>query len=494
MSEDAKKEEGGGEASPEPQAAEAEGLRATAEREGECRCTIHVEADAENLKARYEKSLAALKEQAAVPGFRAGKAPLTLVARRFANRIKADVLSSAMEEGYDKAVQDNELTVVAETDKPDVEQMSWDLGEGADFTVRCEVLPALAITDELYKGLSIAVPRLEPTDELFEQEMKLFARQLGRWEKLEAGTIQDEDYVRVEVSVPGEGDEPLWNGELEFYPRMDRVGPFEVKGLAEAAVGKGEGDSIGLVGKIGEAGLKEADDALQALVGQTVNLTAKVIEIFRMNAPQIDDALAKKLGMEDAEQVRGFVRSRLEKRLEEDKSRAAEGAVTKALLEKVDPEMPATLVRQATQDEQRRLVAWAIRHGMNLSQAQEAAQQNAERAEESAVRKLKLAFLLQKIADLERVYVLDEEVKEVVRAMGAREGWSETKAWRYVHDNDLEKNLRDEMRSDKVVKLLIDSAQVEEIEPEEFKRRMGASGGEQDEGEPQGQQLAASGD
>jgi trigger factor len=447
------------------------GVRATVAREGACNCTIRVEADADKLQARYQETLAALHTQTAMPGFRQGKAPLSLVAKRFAGRIKSDVLSAALSEGYQKAVAEGGLTVVAETDAPDPETMEWEPGRPAEFTIKCEVLPEIELNEEQYKGLTVQVPRLDITDELLEQEMKAFAGQLGRWQKAEDGHVEAGDYVKAQVSLAADGDKAAWSGEVDFFVQGVQMGPFTAEKLAETMVGKKAGESVELIAKVREEAVREADEALKQRAGQDLPVRVKVIEAFRRHTPEMDDELAKKLGLENAGKIREIVRERLQTRLANQKREASEFAVISAVLETVNLEMPPSLVQRAALEEQRRLILQAIRRGTPIERAEKMAAETAHLSQHVALHRLKTSYVLRKIADKEGIYVLEDEVKEEIRTLAAREGWPEAKTRRYVEQHDLESMIRNEKRQAKTAVFLLKSAALEEIDSEEFERR-----------------------
>ena len=97
---------------------------------------------------------------------------------------------------------------------------------------------------------------------------------------------------------------------------------------------------------------------------------------------------------------------------------------------------------------------------------------DAERSREVAVRNLKASFLLREIADKERIYVLDSEVQEQVEVLAARQGWTRGRTERDMEENDLMQSLRWDLREEKTLKPLVENARVEEIDPEEFARRV----------------------
>ena len=112
-----------------PEGAEDEGAVATVERTGPCECTIRVEAPAEYLEKRYREELDSVQAEVALPGFRRGKAPVALVERRMGSTLRKDVISSVVSECYDEAVEENDLSIVSQTDAPDLEELQWEPGQ-----------------------------------------------------------------------------------------------------------------------------------------------------------------------------------------------------------------------------------------------------------------------------------------------------------------------------------------------------------------------------
>jgi len=459
---------------PKPEAPET-GVQTTLTRQGPCECSITIEADEDHLKGLYEQKLDLQHKEAVLPGFRAGKAPRGLIARRYADQIKKSTLASVVEEAYEQAVKDNELTVVAEVEAPDIDEMDWEVGQPARFEFKCEVLPEVELNPEQYKGLKVQVPRLAATEEARQQELERFARRLASWDPVREGTIDWEDAVEAEVTARAPDQEAeLWKGAIGFRPREEAIGPFEVSGIKAAIMDAKPGDTLELDGQVQEEEANEPDEALKALAGQTVKLEVEILNVYRLHVPEINDELAVKLGMENADEIRSMVGERLEKQLEAQSEQARRHAVVEAIVDLVDLEMPASLVESASRDEQRRQTIRALRMGSTAQQAEEMAQKAAGQSRDIALRRLKGTFLLKIIADKERIYILDSEVQEQARAMAASEGWAKRRTERFLEDDDLLRTLTEEMREEKTAKFLIESAEVEEIDPEEFSRRMRA--------------------
>ncbi len=446
---------------------ENEDIRTEVSWDGECKCTIHAHIDAEFLENRFEEELKRLQKNAQVPGFRPGNAPLGLVKKRYGSRLTDDLVGSVLQEAYDAAVQEHDLSVVATEDGPDPDEMDWEVGEPieCDFTV--QVLPQVEIEEEQYKGLEIEVPAQEVSEEMIDQEMERFAQQMASWEEVEEGGIDIEDYITAQLHVPGD-EEAQWSNEVEFVPEEKQIGPFKVEGIKGAITGAEAGDTIEIEGELLEDNLPEDGDLLEDMTDEPVELVVEIEEVYRRESPEINDELAETMNMDSVDELREFIADRLERNVEEQEQNITRQMLTDKLLEQVDMEMPDALVQKATQDEMQRLLTRALREGQSREEAEQFARSQAHRSREMAKRNLKSTFLLRQIADKERIYVLDDEVQEQVRALAGRQDWSVEQARKYLEKNDMMSSLRSDLRSEKTVEHLLEHANVTKVSPEEF--------------------------
>ena len=463
---------------PQEQEEAAEGApRATVERVGPYECVIRVEADADYLRKRYQEELATLQGEVALPGFRRGKAPVGLVERRMGSTLRSDLVSSAVAEAYDEALEEHELTVVAQKEAPDLDALAWEPGQPLEVEFRCDVLPQVEVEEKHYKGLQIEAPALEVTDELLKAEMERFAQQFSTWEEVADG-IDWDDYVEAEVSVPEAG----WSETIGFYPRAERIGPFAVEGLKGVLADAKLGDALELDGTLLEeppAGRPE----LAGLAGETQKLRAQVKRAMRRRVPKLDDELAKKIGLASAAEIEPLVRERLQAALKERKEEITRRVVADQLVSGVQCEMPPSLIDKAAEEENVRLLVRLLRMGVPRQEAERQARGGGEQRREAVERRLKAAYLLRKVAEKERIIVTESEVDSQIRGFASRQGWREERARSYMEERGMVRALRDDMREGKTVDLLIENARIKEVPPDEFARRHGQpddSAGESD--------------
>src|SRR5579863_10685640 len=128
--------------------------------EASCRRELELEIPAEEVTKKIESVAKEFARIANVPGFRRGKAPVSLIRRKFAEDIKGEVLQSLVPERVENAVREQKLTPVSQ---PQVDKLDFNEGQPLKFRAVFEVLPEFELGN--YKGLDIEMPATQVTDE-----------------------------------------------------------------------------------------------------------------------------------------------------------------------------------------------------------------------------------------------------------------------------------------------------------------------------------------
>src|SRR5208337_1015301 len=146
--------------------------------EANCRRELDLEIPADEVSKQTEKIAKEFAKMARVPGFRPGKAPITLIKKRFAEDIKGEVLQKLVPEHVEKAVAEQKLTPVSQ---PQVDKLEFNEGQPVKFRASFEVLPDFPLAN--YKALAIEMPDLSITDETVTktlEEMRERAARCGK--------------------------------------------------------------------------------------------------------------------------------------------------------------------------------------------------------------------------------------------------------------------------------------------------------------------------
>jgi len=128
--------------------------------EATCRRELDLEIPADEVTKAMERVAKEFARVARVPGFRPGKAPVSLIRRRFADDIKGEVVQSLVPERVEKAVSEQKLTPVSQ---PQVDKLDFAEGQPLKFRAIFEVLPEFELAN--YKDLDLEMPVLDVTDD-----------------------------------------------------------------------------------------------------------------------------------------------------------------------------------------------------------------------------------------------------------------------------------------------------------------------------------------
>src|SRR5947209_7352881 len=173
--------------------------------EATCRRELDLEIPAEEVSKALERVAKELARVARVPGFRPGKAPISLIKRRFADDIKGEVLQTLVPERVEKAVQEEKMSPVSQ---PKVDNLEFNEGQPLKFRAVFEVLPEFELGT--YKGLEIEMPPMEVTDELVNKELEETRERAAAFTPVEGRAVENGDFAQLKlVGTPEGGGEPV---------------------------------------------------------------------------------------------------------------------------------------------------------------------------------------------------------------------------------------------------------------------------------------------
>src|SRR5437016_14086483 len=168
-----------------------------AEATATCRRELDLEIPADEVSKKMESVAREFARVARVPGFRPGKAPVSLIRRRFAEDIKGEVVQSLVPGRVEKAVSEQKLTPVSQ---PQVDKLDFTEGQPLKFRAVFEVLPEFELGN--YKDLELEMPTMEVTDEDVAKTLEEMRERAATFAPLEGRPIPDGDFGAVERVGP----------------------------------------------------------------------------------------------------------------------------------------------------------------------------------------------------------------------------------------------------------------------------------------------------
>ena len=444
-------------AKPEETAAEpSTPMDVTVEDAGVCKKKLSITIPREAIDRKFEERFAELEREAQVPGFRPGHAPRRLVEKRFRRAVAEEVRVGLVSETLSKALEQEKLDVIGE---PDIDPESVELPDDGPmtFSLELEVRPEFVLPD--YAGVPVDVEPHEVGDKGVEQALERLREMHGSLKAVRKGSKAKKGDVVTGVLSLKVGDVAVVDGEEARLP----VAAVSVQGvpvltLPDVLEGAKAGETKTGTFTVGDEATKED------LRGKEAEITIQVKEIGRPT-PADDKTLLEQTAYETIEALREGLKRQLENQNESAYREAQEEAVREWLLEHAPFELPEGLA-------QRHAERLFVRHIVNLRYrgvpAEEIEKQREElrsSASANAARELKLFFILDAIAQKEKIEATDAEVDARLRFIAAQYGRRDDHIREEMQERGTLDSLRSQIRDDKVMRLLLEKALVKGDEP-----------------------------
>lgn len=369
-----------------------------------CKKLVRVELDAAAVDAAFDAITKDFQKQAALPGFRPGKAPLPMVVKKYDAEIKEEAKRKLIGENYRQAVADQKLSVVG---YPDIEEVQFGRGQALQFTATVETAPEFQMPE--YKGLPATLETKSVSDADVDKAIDMLRGQHAGFNTV-ARELTNGDIAVVNYTGTCEGKAitelaPTAKGLTEqksFW--IETEGNSFIPGFAAQLLGAKAGDKRTVNVDF------PADFVTPQLQGKKGVYEVEVVEVKEKVLPPVDDELAKKYGAENLEKLKAGVRTDLENELKHSKSKSVRAQVVKELLGKVNFDLPETAVANETRNVVYDLVRQNTQRGVNRDIIEKSKDEIYANAAANAKDRVKLAFLVGKIAEAEKIQATQEDV------------------------------------------------------------------------------------
>ena len=291
---------------------------------------MRVEIPEERVKGEIDRRLRDLARSARIPGFRPGKAPVKVVARRYGRQVRDEVVGGIVQESLIDALDQKELRPAA---APQIAPL--ETAAGVSYTATFDVLPDISLPQ--FESIEIGQPVATVADEDVDRMLETMRVQRRTWKPVErTATSTDRVVVDLEGFVDGEPVDEARASELPVELGARRM----VDGFEDALLGVRAGETKTL-------NLAFPESYPEHLAGKPVTFNVKVHRVEESEIPDIDDAFAESFGVADGgvAALRDEVRANMERELAEGLRRKSKQRVMEALLAGTEVELPESMVR-----------------------------------------------------------------------------------------------------------------------------------------------------
>ena len=421
---------------------------------------LTIEVPAEEFDKDLDRTYRSIANQIKIPGFRKGKVPKQIIDTQVGrDTVLEEFVTSSVPTYFRQAVSEEDLAPITD---PDIDVQQLEPGEPFIFSATVEVRPRLSFEESDYTGLEVTKPPVEVTDEEIDEWIERLRERFAELEPV-GRPIQQGDFVTVDLTVTRSG-EKVEQASREDY--LYFVGSGEV----------GEKLDVELVG--GKAGaILKVSDALperfgEELGGAPVEITALVKDVKARRLPEVDDAFAKTASEFDTiQQLRDDLRERLTDVKEREATAALRDLALEQMIQKVEVDLPETLVEEETDHRIRHARERGERMGLSLEQMLEAQGWDEARlredSREHAIRAIKSDLVLEAIARSASLEVTAEEIGAEIAVLAQAYGREPKAVAKDLERSGQVVTLAGDIIRSKALDLLVERADVKTEEAEQ---------------------------
>jgi len=415
-----------------------------------CRRELELEISADEVSKETEKVAKEFARLARVPGFRPGKAPISLIKRRFAEDIKGEVLQTLVPQQVEKAVAEQKLTPVSQ---PQVDKVEFNEGQPVKFRASFEVLPEFTLGN--YKNLEIEMPEMTITDASVANTLAEMQQRAATFTPVEGRAVQNEDFVQVKLhgAPEGGGDPVQADSVLCHVGAEETMEPFN-ENLRGANIGDHKNFDVEY----------PADYPDAKLAGKKFHYSVDVLGVKTKTLPELNDEFAKDVSdAASLEELKKKIRESLEHERDHRQKELQREKVLGELVKLHDFPVPDSLVEHQMDVRLERAVRSLAQQGVDPRAVNVDWVSLRRRQEERARDDVKAELVVDRIATEEKIDVTEDELQHELEQMASHGGESaEAIRARLTKQGALDR-MKAKLRSDKTVDWLAQNARVKTV-------------------------------
>lgn len=429
----------------------------------ETRKSLAVTLDASEVDSVHQSVVKEFSQLARIPGFRPGKAPAAMVAKRFAKDIGEEFKQKVVSKAYRDALEQQKLDVL---NIVNVEPGEVAPGTPAEVTITLDVRPEFTLPE--YVGLPTEVVSTEATDAEVDAVIEGMRAERAEFKVADRPAVKS-DYVKL-----------AYEGTIDGKPITELAPDKQIYGKVPQTWEEVEGENEGVIPGLGQqlAGMKPGDKkdititfpaefaAVPALAGKSAVYAVEVQEIRERVLPPLDEEFFKASRVDNLEGLKTSVRNQLKARKESQNRVEQRRQVSEAIAAKVEFSVPDSLVENETQSVLRNFIEEQMRRGVPQEQFEKDKKELFEGARKAAAKRVKTQLILAKIAEAEKIQVSEQDIDQFIYRESMRTQQKPDKLVKTLtQDREQLRAIQQSIIFDKAIDFLVSKATVTTVQP-----------------------------
>tara|TARA_R110000868_G_scaffold8205_3_gene42640 strand:- start:230940 stop:232244 length:1305 start_codon:yes stop_codon:yes gene_type:complete len=408
--------------------------------------SLTIEVPVEQIEDECAKRLKNLSSRVKIDGFRPGKVPAHVIKQRYGDSVHQEVIGEIMQQNFYKAVVEKELKPAG---PPTLDLVSSDQGKPLTFKAKFEVYPDVELKP--FDKLKIEKTTSELTDADLDKTLDAIRNQHAEWVAVDRAA-KDADQVKIDFKGVLDG-EPLPGGDAEDFDLIIGSNSM-IPGFEDGMLKHKAGDTFKIKPKFPD------DYHAKELAGKTVEFTITLKAVNEPKLPELDEAFAKKLGVEGGiEKLREEIKQNMQRELDNAIKTQSKLSVMDALFEANKIDVPTALIDGEIKQMQEQM---AKQYGGQVDINMLMDKSSGE-MEEQAKRRVSLGLLLAEIVKKDDMKPDTDKVKaEIEKMAAAYEKPEEVVSW-YYGDKQRLGQVEAMVLEEQVIDKILADAKVKEI-------------------------------
>lgn len=421
----------------------------------EVKLTFTIEANIfdEGMKKVYTKTA----KYFSIPGFRKGKAPMSLIEKTYGPSIfYEDTFNEIVPDIYEKELKENNIEAVS---RPEIEITQMEKGKDLIFTAIVQTKPEVKLGK--YKGIELEKAETSVVAADVKKELDRMAEKNSRLVTVENRAVKDKDIAVIDFE--GFVDGVAFEGGKAENHELEIGSKTFIPGFEDQVIGMKVDEEKDINVKFPEEYFSKE------LAGKDATFKVKLHEIKVKELPAIDDEFAKDVSEFDT--LKELKASIKEKLVDEKKNQAKyklEDDAIKAVSANTKIDIPSGMIETEIDNMLKEIDGRLAYQGLNLEQYLKMINKSEDdmrkEYEPQATESVKTRLVLEAIVKAENIEATDKEVEEKIKEMASNYGRNEEEL---SNNENLKDYLKNNITTEKAIQFIVDNAKVSDAKKAE---------------------------
>ena len=424
-----------------------------------CKKKIKFDIAYKDYQAKVQSSYLTLARQVKIPGFRPGKAPMSMLEKRFGPNVKKEVMTQLVSERLAEVIEEKGFRSVS---PPKILEVEAEEGTDISVSASVEIVPDFKIND--YSKVEIPIEITRVTDEDVNQAINYQRERQGTKVQVLDRPVEDKDFVKLDFNGTLNGE--AFEGGKGSDHIVQIGSEYLLKDMGRQLIGMSVDEEKDIPVQI-----PENYSSNKSIAGKEVIFHVSLKGIQKNQLPELNDDFAKNIEPKDKfaslEDMKLQIRSQLEEHARGDAHREAKKIVAKKITEMNPIEVPEGLVEEQI----KHMVIQALKKGQQTQNKTEPINEeeihvtDSQKKEhrENATQLLQQELVLDQLASNLNIKIgeseLNAEVNNMVRMLGETNAHKMKKQW---EQNGVLARLQSRIKRDKTLDAVMKEVQVKE--------------------------------